>query len=127
MCSSKPDIVSPGGKATAAGLKDADVASGEAGSGRRERSPRVGTAKLVAIAVAVSAVCMITLTAKAVITRANCSSSPVLVNVAVSADITPAIQKVANAFNNQNITAAGHCVDVQVTEGDSVAEASQID
>ena len=98
-----------------------------AGSGRREGSRRIGTAKLVAIAVAVSAVCMITLTAKAVVTRADCSSSPVLVNVAVSADIAPAIQTVGRAFNNQNITAAGHCVEVQVTEGDSAAEASQID
>ena len=98
-----------------------------AGSGRRERSRRVGVAKLVAIAVAVSAVCMITLTAKAVITRADCSSVPVLVNVAVSADIAPAVQTVARAFNNQNITAAGHCVEVQVTEGDSAAETSQID
>ncbi|HXB46529.1 MAG TPA: substrate-binding domain-containing protein [Streptosporangiaceae bacterium] len=98
-----------------------------AGSGRRERSRRVGTAKLVAIAVAVSAVCMITLTAKAVITRADCSSAPVLVNVAVSADIAPAIQTIARGFNNQNITAAGHCVEVQVTEGASAAETSQID
>jgi Ca-activated chloride channel family protein len=98
-----------------------------AGSGRRERSRRVGVAKLVAIAVAVSAVCMITLTAKAVITRADCSSAPVLVNVDVSADIAPAIQTIARAFNNQNITAAGRCVEVQVTEGDSATETSQID
>jgi hypothetical protein len=70
---------------------------------------------------------MITLSAKAVITRADCSSAPALVNVAASADITPAIQRIARAFNNQNITAAGHCVVVQVTGGDSAAEASQID
>ena len=97
------------------------------GSGRRERSRRFGTAKLVAIAVAVSAVCMITLTAKAVITRADCSQAPALVNVDVSADIAPVIQTVARSFNNQNVTAAGHCVQVQVSEGDSAAEASQID
>jgi Ca-activated chloride channel homolog len=103
------------------------VAQRAAGSGRRERSRRIGTAKLVAIAVAVSAVCMITLSAKAVITRADCSETPVLVNVAVSADIAQALQTVARAFNNQNITAAGHCVEVQITEGDSAAEASQID
>ena len=103
------------------------MASRAAGSGRRERSRRVRTARLVAIAVAVSAVCMVTLTAKAVITRADCSQRPTLVNVAVSSDIAPAIQTVARGFNNQNITAAGHCVQVQVTEGNSASQAGQID
>jgi Ca-activated chloride channel homolog len=97
------------------------------GAGRRGRSRRVGTAKLVAIAVAVSAVCMITLTGRAVITRAPCSKTPVLVNVAASADIAPAIQAVARAFNKENFTAAGRCAEVQVTGGDSAAEARQID
>jgi Ca-activated chloride channel homolog len=70
---------------------------------------------------------MITLTAKAVITRADCSQRPTLVNVAVSSDIGPAIQTVARAFNNQNVAAGGHCVQVQVTEGESATQASQID
>jgi Ca-activated chloride channel homolog len=70
---------------------------------------------------------MITLTAKAVITRADCSQRPTLVNVAVSSDIAPAIQTVARGFNNQNISAGGHCVQVQVTEGNSASQASQID
>ena len=70
---------------------------------------------------------MITMSARAVINRASCSNSPVLVNVAVSYDITPAIQTVARAFNSQDVTVGGHCVEVQVTEGDSSAEASQID
>lgn len=70
---------------------------------------------------------MITITAKAVISRASCSDTPVVVNVAVSYDIAQAIQTVARAFNNQNVTADGHCIEVQVTEGDSSAETSQID
>jgi hypothetical protein len=70
---------------------------------------------------------MITLTAKAVIKRATCSQAPVLVNVAASDDIAPAIQAAARAFNNQNFTADGRCAEVQVTEGDSAAEAGQID
>jgi len=70
---------------------------------------------------------MVTLTAKAVITRADCSQRPTLVNVAVSSDIAPAIQTVARGFNNQNISAGGHCVQVQVTEGNSASQASQID
>lgn len=79
------------------------------------------------IAVAISAVCMITLTAQAVINRASCSQTPVVINVAASDDIAPAVQAAARAFNNQNFTADGHCAEVQVTEGDSAAEAGQID
>ena len=97
------------------------------GTGRRRRGRRVGTAKLVAVAFAVSAITMITMTASAVITKASCSDKPILVNVAVSNDIAPAIQAVARAFNNQNLTADGRCAQVQVTEGDSAAEAGQID
>jgi Ca-activated chloride channel homolog len=103
------------------------VAQRAARSGRRERSRRVATAKLVAIAVGVSAICMVSLTAKAVIARADCSNTPVVVNVAVSSDIAPAIETVARTFNNQNYTSGGHCVEVQITQGDSAAEASQID
>jgi Ca-activated chloride channel homolog len=70
---------------------------------------------------------MVTLTAKAVISRADCAQRPTLVNVAVSSDIAPAIQTIARAFNNQNVAAGGHCVQVQVTEGASAAQASQVD
>ena len=81
----------------------------------------------MAVAVAIAAICMITMSAKAVIARASCSNAPVLVNVAVSYDIAPAIEDIARSFNNQNVTAAGRCIEVQVTEGDSATEASQID
>ena len=97
------------------------------GAGRRGRSRRIGTAKLVAVAVAVSALCMITLTARAVINSSSCSRSPVVINVATTVDITPAVQAVARAFNSQNFTAGGRCAEVQVTGGDSAAEAGQID
>jgi Ca-activated chloride channel homolog len=94
---------------------------------RRGRSVRIGTAKLVVIAVAVAAVCMIGLTAEAVVGRASCSNAPVLVNVAVSNDIAPAVQVVANAFNSKNPTSGGRCVQVQVDQADSATEAAQID
>jgi len=70
---------------------------------------------------------MITMAANAVINKTSCSDTPVLVNVAVSYDIAPAIETVARTFNNQNVTVGGHCVEVQVTAGQSGAEASQID
>jgi len=70
---------------------------------------------------------MISLTAEAVISRASCSQRPVVINVAASADLAPAVQTVARAFNGQNFIADGRCAEVQVTEGDSAAEAGQID
>ena len=97
------------------------------GVGRRGRSRRVGTAKLVVLAIAVSAICMITMAANAVIHKSSCSNTPVLVNVAVSYDIAPSVQTLARAFNKQNVTAGGRCIEVQVTAGQSAGEASQID
>lgn len=70
---------------------------------------------------------MVTLSAKAVIAKASCSNTPILVNLAVSYDIAPAIQKIATTFNNQNATVSGRCAEVQVNEGSPSVEASQID
>jgi Ca-activated chloride channel homolog len=125
----KSDIVSAGQVGWAGQIEGRGVSQRAAGSGtgRRARSRRIGTAKLVVIAVAISAVCMITLSARAVITRATCSKAPVLINVAVSNDIAPAIQAVARAFNNKDFTADGRCAKVHVTKGDSAAQAGQID
>jgi Ca-activated chloride channel family protein len=95
--------------------------------GRRERSRRVSTGLLVTIAVVVAAVAMAGMTAKAVIARASCSNKPILVNLAASFDIAPAIQTIARSFNNQDISAAGQCVEVQVTPGEPSAVAAQID
>jgi Ca-activated chloride channel homolog len=70
---------------------------------------------------------MISLTAKAVVGRASCSSAPMLVNVVASNDIAPAVEAVANAFNSKTPTSAGRCIQVQVDQADSAAEAAQID
>src|SRR5215469_3832576 len=95
--------------------------------GRRRRPGRLSTGRLVAIAVVIAVACMIGLTANAAIRTASCSNTPVLVNVVASNDIAPAVQSVANAFNNQNVTSAGRCVQVQVDQADSATEAAQID
>jgi len=97
------------------------------GLGRRGRSRRIGTAKLVIAAVIISAVCMGTLTAKAVISRKSCSDSAIVLNVTASTDITPAIQSMARSFNAQSVSENGHCIQVEVTGADSAAEAAQID
>jgi Bacterial extracellular solute-binding protein len=81
----------------------------------------------VATALAISLATMIGIGSKAVIARASCSTHPVIVNLAVSYDIAPAIQTIARAFNSQNETAGGRCVEVQVTPGAPSAVAAQID
>jgi Ca-activated chloride channel homolog len=81
----------------------------------------------VAIAVGISAVIMITITARAVISRATCANQATVINIAVSYDVAPAVQAVARAFNSTSHSADGHCVEVQITEGDSAAQAAQVD
>lgn len=68
-----------------------------------------------------------TLTAKAVISTTSCANNPVLVNVAASTDIDPAVAAVANTFNKQNATVAGRCVQVQVSPADSGNETTHVD
>lgn len=81
----------------------------------------------MAIAVAISAILMVGLAARALIARASCSNRPIVANIAVSYDIAPAIQSVARSFNSQNDSADGRCVQVQVTQSDSYAVVGQID
>lgn len=75
----------------------------------------------------IAVACMIGLTAEAAVSTASCSNTPVLVNVVASNDIAPAVQSIANSFNNQNVTSGGRCVQVQVDQADSATEAGQID
>jgi hypothetical protein len=97
------------------------------GTGRRGRGRKARIGVLIAIALAVSVAAMIGMSANAVIARASCSKSPVLVNVAVSFDIAPAVQTIARSFNHLNESAAGRCVQVQVTQSQPSAVAAQVD
>jgi hypothetical protein len=94
---------------------------------RRGRERHVKLRLLVAIAVGISSALMATLAAQAIVARASCNNHPLLVNVAVSNDISPAIERVAQLFNRQNHQAAGHCVEVEITEEAPAAVASQVD
>jgi hypothetical protein len=82
---------------------------------------------LVAIAVGISAVAMASLSAQAVVARRSCDDHPLLVNVAVSDDIAPAIERVGQLFNRQNHQADGHCAEVQITQEDPAAVAAVVD
>ncbi len=50
-----------------------------------------------------------------------------MINIAVSYDVAPAIRAIARTFNSQNHVADGQCIAVEITEGDSAAQAGQID
>jgi hypothetical protein len=70
---------------------------------------------------------MVTLTAQAVVARASCNDHPLLVNVAVSNDMTPAVQQVAQLFNRQTHEAGGRCVEVQVTQEQPTSVAATVE
>ena len=91
----------------------------------RERHVRVGL--LIAIAIGIASILMASLAAQAVVARSSCNNHPLTVNVAVSEDIAPAIQSVAQLFNRQNHQAAGQCVEVQITREEPTAVASAVD
>ena len=85
---------------------------------------RSRTAVLVAGVVVI--VLVLALGARAVITRALCGQRPVIVNVAASLDIAPAVQKIGNYFNNLNRNVSGHCAEVEVTEENPQRVAGQV-
>jgi Bacterial extracellular solute-binding protein len=70
---------------------------------------------------------MVGLGAQAVVARSSCVHNPVLVNLVVSDDISPAIDLVARSFNRQSHSVDGRCVQVEVTPGEPGVTAAQID
>ena len=94
---------------------------------RRGRERRVSVVLLVVIAVGIASVLMATLAAQAVVARSSCNDHPLMVNVAVSDDIAPAVRSVAQLFNRQDHQAAGRCAEVQVTPEEPAAVAASID
>ena len=91
------------------------------------RRPRRFGSRTIALVVGVVViVLLLALGARAVISRALCGSQPVIVNVAASLDIAPAVQQVGNYFNNLNRNVGGHCAEVEVTEQSSQQVAGQV-
>jgi hypothetical protein len=104
------------------------LAGGPGGPGAaRRRRTRFSASALVGIAVVFSLLLLVGLTTQAVAAHASCSSSPVLLNVAVTDDLAPAVAEVAQEFNKQQHTADGRCATVQVTDQPSSTVAAQLD
>jgi Ca-activated chloride channel homolog len=100
---------------------------GGSGQGRRGRTRRLRTGLLITTALIISVATMAGMTAHAVISRASCANRPLLVNLAVSYDMSSAMQTIGRTFNTRDITVGGRCVDVQVTPGQPSAVAAQVD
>ena len=81
----------------------------------------------MSIAVVISAAVMGGLSARAIAAHASCTNHPVLLNVAVTDDLAPAVGRVAQSFNRQQHAANGRCVEVQIAASPAATVAGQID
>ncbi len=82
---------------------------------------------LVILAILIPLVVLGVLTGRAVLARTSCETGPVLLNVAVTPDLAPAVDQVARLYDRQQHQARGRCAQVQVTEADPAAVAGTLD
>ena len=97
------------------------------GKASRRRRQRISTKTLVILAVTASVVLLLGRGAAQIVGRYSCSNSQVVLNVAVSSDIAPAIIKIADYFNSRQLQADGQCVSVYVNTEAPAQAAAQID
>ena len=106
------------------------MSAGHGGHGspaRRGHRRGVRTGLLVTAAIVLAAAVMTTLSSQAILASTTCGRHPVLVNVAASDDIGPAIQQVARYFNRQHRLVGGRCAEVQITQDQPAAAAAMVD
>ena len=60
------------------------------------------TATLTGLAAAIALTFLLALSARAIVSRAACTSHPVVVNVAVSVEIEPAVRHIGQVFNGMH-------------------------
>ncbi len=97
------------------------------GKASRRRRRRVSTKVLVILAVLGCIVLLIGRGTAQIVGRYSCSSNEIVLNVAVSPDIAPAITRVADYFNRRQLKADGRCVSVSVNTEPPAIAAGQID
>jgi hypothetical protein len=81
----------------------------------------------VTVAVVIAAAVMATLTTQAIMASVSCGRNPLLVNVAASDDIAPAIQQVGRYFNRLHRLLDRRCVEVHVSEVQPATAAALVD
>lgn len=93
----------------------------------RRRRRRIKTKSLVFLAVAACFLLLLGRGAAQIAGQVSCSSNQIVLNVAVSTDISPAIQRIADYFNRQEHRADGRCFTVSVDTEPPALAAAQID
>lgn len=93
----------------------------------RRRKRRLRTKTLVFLAVTACTLLMIGRGTAQIASHFSCSNNPLVVSVAVSTDITPAIEEIAATFNHEQHQVDGRCVAVQINSGSPAEAAAQID
>ncbi len=93
----------------------------------RRRKRRIKTRTLVTVAVVACAAFGVGNGTVQVMRQLSCKNDPLLINVAASSDIAPAISRVATVFNQQQHQVKGRCVAVVVYGGSPATQAAQID
>jgi hypothetical protein len=100
---------------------------GPQGRDRRGRPRRVRVwVGLSALAGVIACTLLVAFGAEAVVSRASCTAHPVVVNLAASEDIAPAITHVAKYFNAEHNNVSGQCAVVHVSSEQSYAAAAQL-
>ena len=97
------------------------------GKASRRRRPRIRTKSLVILAVTACITLLVARGAAQIVGRYSCSNNQVVLNVAVSTDIAPAITRIADYFNRRQLQADGQCVSVYVNTEAPADAAAQID
>jgi Ca-activated chloride channel family protein len=93
----------------------------------RRRKRRLRTKSLVFIAVAACVLLMIGRGTAQIVSHFSCANDPLVINVAVSTDITPAVEEIAATFNREQHQTSGRCIAVQIDSGSPAVAAGQID
>lgn len=99
---------------------------GRSGAFRRHGG-RLRTRSLVLIAVAACVLLTIGRGTAQIAGYYSCINTPLVINVAVSTDITLPIDQIAEVFNHQEHRVNGRCIAVQVSSESSAVAAAQID
>jgi Bacterial extracellular solute-binding protein len=82
---------------------------------RPERKRRTRTAALTGLSAVIAATLLLALGARAVVSRTDCTSHPLVVNVVTASEIGPVVRHIGQYFNRQHQRVNGRCVHVAVT------------
>ncbi len=101
--------------------------TGPQGRNQRGRPRRVSIViGLSTLAGVIACTLLVAFGAEAVVSRASCTDHPVVVDLAASPDIAPAVSHVAKYFNAEHNDVQGHCAVVHVTSAQSSTTATRI-